>query len=570
LEYQGHGPIRLRLRTYAAESRERVLRLWLSSSLFPQLPGRARKPFRVALAALIVALGVFALLRWQAPMIAIATFGLPLLFVAYLREIDVRRYLGLGILVSTAAIGIVLGVVWAYLAGTVFASGYTVALGSGMTSGPGVGYGLAVSISEGLLMLAPALLVRLCDRSPRESLHGFLIGSLGATAFTAAANMILLEPQLTAGPIADNRSLSGLFVQAGIQGVAMPLVSVAVGGIVGIALWFRRPAGASQHRPGPVPAAVLVVIAVFVGLGLLDVSPISDNLYLLGYLVIAALAILALRVALQAALLHEDRDGMGPGEVFRCADCDHVGAGTSFCTRCGVATRVSAKTFRTNYGRILGPVGLGAAVGIAVTVITSIAITPGVAPYTCPPDCGSPPFGTPVETNPRFYGEGGSFSVSYPGEGAAYQATFNPNGLNGVVLHYVGGDTGTLALFGEPARDRSAKQIALGILKKDHPDATIDYEIPNASVGYQSGYGIVADTYPQVYTGRYLRLRVLILVAVKHDYALIASAVGPYHRFSADYGSGHPSGANLELAMDMGKYVNSFQWGGDRYGKPKT
>jgi hypothetical protein len=61
---------------------------------------------------------------------------------------------------------------------------------------------------------------------------------------------------------------------------------------------------------------------------------------------------------------------------------------------------------------------------------------------------------------------------------------------------------------------------------------------------------------------------VLILVAIKHDYALIASAVGPYHRFSAGYGSGHPSGANLELAMDMGKYVNSFQWGGDRYGKP--
>jgi hypothetical protein len=181
-----------------------------------------------------------------------------------------------------------------------------------------------------------------------------------------------------------------------------------------------------------------------------------------------------------------------------------------------------------------------------------------------------PPLGTPVETNPRFNAEGGSFSVSYPGEGTAYQATFNPNGLNGVVLRYSAGDTGTLALFGEPAQERSAKQIALSLVKKDYPDATIAYEIPNAAVGYQRGYGIVADAYPQLYTGRYLRLRVLILVAVKHDYALIASAVGPFHRFSADYGTGHPSGANLELAMDMGKYVNSFQWGGDRYGKPAT
>ena len=58
------------------------------------------------------------------------------------------------------------------------------------------------------------------------------------------------------------------------------------------------------------------------------------------------------------------------------------------------------------------------------------------------------------------------------------------------------------------------------------------------------------------------------MAAVKHDYALTAAAVGPYHQFSPDDGNGQPSGANLELAMDIGKYVNSFRWGGDRYGPP--
>jgi hypothetical protein len=43
---------------------------------------------------------------------------------------------------------------------------------------------------------------------------------------------------------------------------------------------------------------------------------------------------------------------------------------------------------------------------------------------------------------------------------------------------------------------------------------------------------------------------------------LVAAAVGPYHEFSRDFGSGHPSGANLQLALDMGKYVNSFTWRG--------
>ena len=60
------------------------------------------------------------------------------------------------------------------------------------------------------------------------------------------------------------------------------------------------------------------------------------------------------------------------------------------------------------------------------------------------------------------------------------------------------------------------------------------------------------------------------MAAVKHDYALIAAAVGPYHQFSPDYGNGHPSGANVELAMDMGKYVNSFRWDGDRYGHARS
>jgi hypothetical protein len=50
------------------------------------------------------------------------------------------------------------------------------------------------------------------------------------------------------------------------------------------------------------------------------------------------------------------------------------------------------------------------------------------------------------------------------------------------------------------------------------------------------------------------------MTAVKDDYALVAAAIGPYHQFNRDFGNGHPSGANLQLAMDMGKYVNSFQW----------
>jgi hypothetical protein len=40
----------------------------------------------------------------------------------------------------------------------------------------------------------------------------------------------------------------------------------------------------------------------------------------------------------------------------------------------------------------------------------------------------------------------------------------------------------------------------------------------------------------------------------------VATAVGPYHEFTPTFGTGHPSGVNLALALDMGKYVNSFRW----------
>ncbi len=412
----GDGRVRLRLRAYAAAPREHVLRPWVVSSLFPHLPHRSRTPFRVGLAVLLILLAAFALLRWQAPMIAIASVGFPLLFVTYLREIDVRQNVSLRSLILAAVIGVVLGVGWAYIAGTVFADGYDVALGFTTDVGPTVGSAVAISIGEALLMLVPTLVVRVLSKSARESLDGFVVGSLGATAFAAAATVTLLAPQLAAGLVADDRSLDGLIVEAGIQGVAMPLMSVAVGGIVGAALWFSRPADASHWQRGPVLVAVLLVIGLFVGLGLLDVSPIPDSLYVGGYLLIAGLALLALRIALQAALLHEAHDGTGQNEQLRCADCDHVIPYMAFCPKCGVATRASSRTSRTarrveraqgegvdgstdvadesgtaapvrrtSYTSVLGTVGAGVAVAAAIAVVVSMLITPGVAPYKCPP-----------------------------------------------------------------------------------------------------------------------------------------------------------------------------------------
>ncbi|MDX1888399.1 hypothetical protein [Mycolicibacterium sp. 050158] len=215
---------------------------------------------------------------------------------------------------------------------------------------------------------------------------------------------------------------------------------------------------------------------------------------------------------------------------------------------------------KTSHRRLL--VVWVAAIGLVAAglVAMSGALEKPSARYVCPPDCGRPPMGDPVTVNPRFTAADGSFTVAYPAEGSAYKVTPSDTGITADLL---AGDGGTMRLFSQPARGRPPRQIANELVKSTFPDTKMAYEIPNAMVGYQPGYGMVADCWPQGSNASYSRMRLVVLVAVKNDLALVAGAVGPYHPFGPDFGSGKPSAANLQLALDMGKYVNSFAWRGD-------
>lgn len=203
-------------------------------------------------------------------------------------------------------------------------------------------------------------------------------------------------------------------------------------------------------------------------------------------------------------------------------------------------------------------IALVVAMMILTLIDTKVVDTP--VRYVCPPDCGRPPTGLPVATNPRFTAPNGSFSVSYPAPGAAYGVTIEPNG---VTAEWMAGDGGTLRLFSRPAEGRDSRQVIEEVMGDAFPNAVIDYELPNATVGYQNGYGEVADFQPLGSANVADALRVIAVGAIKDDLALIAVAAGPYREFTPGFGPGPPSPANLEIAQDMGKYVNSFAWRGD-------
>lgn len=199
--------------------------------------------------------------------------------------------------------------------------------------------------------------------------------------------------------------------------------------------------------------------------------------------------------------------------------------------------------------------GLVLAMAVLSVIDTRVVDTPV---FVCPPDCGGPPTGIPVATNPRYTAPDDAFEVSYPAPGAAYTVTTDDTG---VTAKWTAGDGGTLRLFGVRAAGLASKDVVQQVLNDSFPDAVVSYELPNATVGYHPGYGVVADF---VAEKRADPIRVIVIAAIKNNLALVAVADGPFMQFGPGRGPGVPSGANLQIAQDMGKYVDSFTWRGDR------
>lgn len=602
-DHRGNGPHWLRARSFSAAPGQHLLIPSVASSLFPHLSPRSRMAFLSGLALLLAALAAAALLRLPAALITVASLGLPLLFGIYLRESEVHRDVPSSTLVLTALLGAGLGIGWVLLTGEAMARAYGVPLGMGITGSRMLRDSIGVSLGGMVLMLIPALVVRFTRRGTQEALDGYAIGAFGALTYCAAATMTRLAPQFTTGMVARDRPMSGLLVEAGIRGVAVPTIAVAVGGLIGAALWFTRPPNKVHVHRGFVRVTLTLfavgVMILYAGLGLIDIARFPQWLQFGLYIALAAIALLLLRLGVHLALLHEAQDEIHTDEPLLCIQCGHVVPDAPFCAHCGAAIHASSRSSRearrtgrpirqdepgeitvgllpgysihkgaftaapvhkTSYTRLALVLGVVIVVAAAGLVGLSAVLQKPAARYVCPPNCGSPPFGQPVTINPLYTATDNSFTVSYPAAGSAYKVSTNDHG---VMANLLAGDGGTMQLFSMPATGKSPKDIAVQLVRQTFPDTKTAYEIPNTMVGYQPGFGLAADYWPQGSTSSYARMRVIIMVAVKHDLALIAAAVGPYRKFGPDSGSGKPSGANLQLALDMGKYVNSFRWRGD-------
>jgi RsiW-degrading membrane proteinase PrsW (M82 family) len=344
-----------RAHSYAAAPGEHVLRLSIVSTLFPHLPHRSRAPFRVAVVVLIVGLVVLAALRLQAPMIAVAALGVPLVFQLYLQECDVYEDLPLKLLGVAALLGAALGYGWAALTDhrvTDATAGSL--LGSG-SAGDFWLDGVLIPAVGGLLLLVPAA-VAFAMKPPHidESLDGFLIGSLGAVAFTAASTITRLAPQLKTGIVAHGRPVESIVVEALLQGGTVPITAASIGGIVGAALWVRRRSQSGHLGRWLATARVMVPVAIvlYAVLGVIDYEQPPQATLLALHIAVAIAALLLLRYGLHAVLLHEEHE-VQIGAPRVCPHCEQVVPAMPFCPHCGFAHRASSRAARARLE--LGP-----------------------------------------------------------------------------------------------------------------------------------------------------------------------------------------------------------------------
>jgi hypothetical protein len=349
---RGSGPDWLRVNAFAASPGENVLQPSLVSSLFPHLPRRSRGTFRVGLLLVAAVLVVCCVLHWYVPMVAVATFAPLLLFVIYLTETGVIADLSWWIWALTVVLGIAVGVGWALLTSAIVAESYSLGLGTEVPTATLVRNALVIPFGGLLAMQLPTVLVRLTRPPIRESLYGFAIGVLGATIFAVTVTMVRLAQEIGAGITISDQSVTDLLIEAGVRGLTLPLTAASVSGLVGIGLWYHRRPDSSRIRHLAIGGLVMVVAAAaYANVGLVEVLRIASDLQFLVHVALALAAVVALRVGLQVAVLHEPRDSLHPELPILCPSCGHVVPDMAFCPACGVAAHAASRTSRAERRR---------------------------------------------------------------------------------------------------------------------------------------------------------------------------------------------------------------------------
>lgn len=335
-----------RTHAFAAVPSQRVAHISIVTTLFPHLPHRRGRPFRVALVAGGAAVVLLAALHLFAPATVAAVFVIPLLYLIYLYEVEVYESEPWLVIGATMVAGAILGYAFTSITGDALVR-------SNLTADRDTAFvlsGLTIPVVAQALMLAGPLFLYLFRARFREPLDGLTFGAASALGFTVASSLTAFWP-LIEGPLVSSGAPLDWAVRLTRAGLLVSLVNASTTALVAAAIWLQRydRRRANREWQSSILAAVLVAFGVQIILGMIAFA-VQDLVIGFAILGLATLALLLyVRLVIHQALLVEGAEHeIGPDEL--CAECHRIVPSMAFCPACGAARAAASKQGRQHSG----------------------------------------------------------------------------------------------------------------------------------------------------------------------------------------------------------------------------
>lgn len=180
-----------------------------------------------------------------------------------------------------------------------------------------------------------------------------------------------------------------------------------------------------------------------------------------------------------------------------------------------------------------------------------------------PPQCKlPPPKQGPLTAPNRYTSSRYGFSLEYStGNIKPSQTTSTSIAWNGQLSD---GSELSWSYTGRSAGGQTEQQIVSSTQAANFPDAQLAYTVPDASLGYNMGYGNVYDVTVSPANGQSEHDRLLVYAAIRNGLAVVMMGLGPYKQSSSGGGQPNPAATPLVQLGDFEENLNSVTWPGQR------